>query len=83
MLARVWRSTFSSSSSSSSACAARLISPRLIHGCAAEKSVPSLSEGTFRGEHLKLKSGFHDIKGLDDAIDLFDEMIYSRPLPSD
>uniref|UniRef100_A0A1J3DW92 Pentatricopeptide repeat-containing protein n=1 Tax=Noccaea caerulescens TaxID=107243 RepID=A0A1J3DW92_NOCCA len=81
MLARVWRSR-SSASSSSSACAARLISTRLIHGRAAKKSVPSLSEGTFRGEYLKLRSGFHDIKSLDDAIDLFGDMVRSHRLPS-
>ncbi|CAN6856069.1 unnamed protein product, partial [Brassica oleracea] len=31
---------------------------------------------------LKLRSWFHEIKGLDDAIDLFKDMVRSRPLPS-
>ncbi|KAL1189969.1 Pentatricopeptide repeat-containing protein [Cardamine amara subsp. amara] len=81
MLARVYRSE-------SFATAARLMSTILIHRRVSTKgtfpkSLPSLSQGTFGGEELKLSSGFHYIKSLDNAIDLFDEMARSRPLYSE
>jgi len=60
----------------------RLNSRRLIHGRVAEKgtkSLPSLTQVTFEGEELKLKSGSHYFKSLDDAIDFFDYMVRSRP----
>ncbi|CAL9237607.1 unnamed protein product [Arabidopsis halleri] len=86
MLARVLRSESASAS-------ARLISTRLIHLRVAKKGrirkrLPfssvhcSGSEGTFVGERLKLTSGSHYIQSLDDAIDLFNEMVRSRPLYS-
>jgi hypothetical protein len=74
MLARVCRSE-----SSSVAASARLISTRWIHLRVAEKGtmrkrLPSLPvhcsgrKGAFEGENLKLKSGFHYIKSLDNAM---------------
>ncbi|KAG7658267.1 hypothetical protein ISN44_As01g052580 [Arabidopsis suecica] len=88
MLARVCRSE-----SSSVAASARLISTRWIHLRVAEKGtmrkrLPSLPvhcsgrKGAFEGENLKLKSGFHYINSLDNAIELFDEMVRSRPFYS-
>ncbi|EFH62706.1 hypothetical protein ARALYDRAFT_893196 [Arabidopsis lyrata subsp. lyrata] len=79
MLARVCRSE--SSSGDAAAVYARLFSRRLVHRRVAkksskvEKSMPSLSEGAFEGESLKLRSGSHYIKCFDDAIVLFDEMV--------
>ena len=74
MLARVCRFE-----SSSSVPAARLFCTRSIRHTLAKKS--SGKAGGFGGERLKLQSGFHEIKGLDDAIDLFKDMVRSRPLP--
>ncbi|RID44462.1 hypothetical protein BRARA_I01252 [Brassica rapa] len=70
MLARVCRSK----SSSPAVSAARLFCTRSIrHALAKESSV---------GESGGSRSGFHEIKGLDDAIDLFKDMVRSSPLPS-
>ncbi|KAJ4876184.1 Pentatricopeptide repeat-containing protein [Raphanus sativus] len=73
MLARVCRFKSSSSSSSSPAVsAARLFCTRSIRDTLAKASRDGEScEAGFGGESLKLQSGFHEIKGLDDAIDLF------------
>ncbi|QBJ07475.1 hypothetical protein EYS10_02600 (plasmid) [Rahnella aquatilis] len=77
MLARVYRS---GSSSSPAVSAARLFCTRSIRHALAKKSRDG--ESGFGGESLKLRSGFHEIKGLEDAIDLFGDMVRSRPLPS-
>ncbi|CAA7039016.1 unnamed protein product [Microthlaspi erraticum] len=87
MLSRVCRSSSSSSS------AARLISTRSIHRRVTQKGtsrkrLPSSpvhcsgSLGKFEGESLKLRSGFHYIESLDNAIELFDDMVRCRPFPS-
>ncbi|QBJ07472.1 hypothetical protein EYS10_02585 (plasmid) [Rahnella aquatilis] len=80
MLARVCRFE---SSSSSSVSAARFFCTGSIRHALAEKSRDGESgEAGFRGESLKLRSGSYEIKGLEDAIDLFSDMLRSRPLPS-
>ncbi|KAL1190106.1 Pentatricopeptide repeat-containing protein [Cardamine amara subsp. amara] len=78
MLGRVWKSESF----------AKLISTRSTHRRVAKKgtiikrlpSLPVHCSGAFGGEELKLTSGFHYIKSLDDAIDLFDDMVrMNRP----
>ncbi|EOA34831.1 hypothetical protein CARUB_v10022413mg [Capsella rubella] len=60
----------------------RLIHRRAKGDTITTKSVPSLREGTFVGDELKLSGGSHYVKSLDDAIVLFDDMVRSRSLYS-